>query len=51
MILKGTEGPNPKFILKENHERGVKAAESRKMREELTEKYKDIMKKTIQIRK
>ena len=34
VIFKGTEGPNPKFILKQNHDRGVKAAESRKMREE-----------------
>ena len=46
VVLKGTEG-NPKLILKRNHERGVKAAESRKIREDLQDKYKDIMKKTF----
>ena len=34
VVLKGTEG-NPSFILKSRHDRGVKAAEGRKMREEL----------------
>ena len=46
VVLKGTEG-NPTLILKRNHERGVKAAESRKIREDLQDKYKDIMKKTF----
>jgi len=49
VILKGTEGPNPKFILKSRHDRGVKAAESRKIREELSEKYKSIMQKPYKI--
>jgi hypothetical protein len=46
VVLKGTEGSkNPKVIFKKNHDRGVKAAESKKIREKLQEKYKDVMQK------
>ena len=47
VVLKGTEGPNPTFIRKSRHDRGVKAVESRKIREELSEKYKTIMQNHI----
>ena len=46
VVMKGMEGSkNPSFILKARRERGVKAAESRKIREDLQEKYKDVMQK------
>ena len=50
VVSKGTEGSkNPAFILKARRDRGVKAAESRKIREDLQEKYKDVMQKPYKI--
>ena len=50
VVLKGTEGAgNPTLFLKSRHDRGVKAAQSRKLREELIAKYKDVMTKPYKI--
>ena len=46
VVLKNTK----ELILKSRHDRGVKAAETRKSVNELKDKYKDIMKKPYQKR-